>query len=98
MIPFSVDRVDAAGFFEGLTYNVAEAVFQTALDFFDDLRICLFHVGDALDNFHLLLAGKTDKNFAGFLRRQMCQNERDGLRMLILNECQQIFAFSFLKE
>ena len=75
-----------------------QPVFEPALDFLDHLGIGLLHVGDALHNFDLLLAGQADEDFARLLRRKMGQDQRDRLRMLILNERQQVFAFRFLKE
>ena len=49
------DGVDATGFFEGLRDDVGEAMLEAALDFLDHLGIGLLHVGDALDDFNLLL-------------------------------------------
>jgi hypothetical protein len=71
---------------------------QAALDFLDHLGIGLLHVGNALDDLDLLLRGQTDEDFAGFLRGEMSQNQRDCLGMLILNESEKVFAFSFLQE
>ena len=57
------DGVDAAGFFEGLADDVGEAMLQAALDFLDDFGIGLLHVGDALDDFDLLLARAGRREF-----------------------------------
>ena len=46
-----------------------EAMLQAALDFLDHLGVGLLHVGDALDDLDLLLAGQADEDFAGLLRR-----------------------------
>lgn len=92
------DGVDAAGFFERLADDVGEAVFEAAFDFLDDLRIGLLHIGDAFDDFDLLLAGEADENLAGFLGGEMGEDQRDRLRVFILDEGQQVFAFSFLEK
>ena len=70
---------------------------QAALDFLDDLGVGLLHVGDALDHLDLLLAGQADQDFAG-LRRQVGQDQRDGLRVLVLDERQQVLALGLLQE
>ena len=71
---------------------------QAALHFLDHFRVGLLHVGDALDHFDLLLAGQADENFARLLRREMGEDQRDRLRMLVLNERQQVFALRLLQK
>ncbi len=71
---------------------------QPALDFLDNLGVCLFHVGHALDHLDLLLAGQSHEDLAGLLRRKVGEDQRDGLRMLILDERQQVLAFGPLQE
>ena len=43
-------------------------------------------------------AGQADHDFARLLRRQVSQDQRDRLRVLVLNERQQIFALGLLQE
>ena len=71
---------------------------QAAFDFLDHFGVGLLHVGDALHDFDLLLTGQTDHDFAGLLCRQVRENQRDRLRVFILDKCQQIFTFSLLQE
>jgi hypothetical protein len=92
------DGIDAAGLLEGLADDVGKTMLQSALDFLDHLGIGLLHVGDALDHFDLLLARETDENLAGLLRRQMGQDQGDGLGMFILNEGEEIFALGLSAE
>ena len=64
---------------------------QPALDFLDHLGVRLLHVGDALDDLDLLLARQADEDFRCLLRRKVRQDQRDRLRMLVLDERQQVF-------
>ena len=68
-------------------------MFQSPLHFLDHLGIGLLHVRHALDDLDLLLARQADQNFTGLERRQVCEDQRDRLRMLVLDERQQVLAF-----
>ena len=90
--------VDAAGLFEGLADDVAEAVLQAAFDFLDYLWVRLLHVGDALHDLHLLSRGQADEDFTGFSRIQVGEDQGDRLRVFVLDKGQQIFGFGLLQE
>ena len=64
----------------------------------DHLGVGLLHIGHPLDDLDLLLAGQTDEDFRGLVIRQVAENQGNRLRMLVLNERQQVVAFGFLKE
>ena len=71
---------------------------RPSLDLLDDLRVGLLHVGDALDDLDLLLHGQPGQDLRRLVVRQVAHDQRDGLRVLILDERQQVLALGLLQE
>ena len=80
------------------TNHVGETTLQRALDFANHFRIGLLHVGDTAHHFDLLRGRKTNEHFARLVMRQVTHDQRDGLRMLFLNEGEQVLALRLLQK
>ena len=91
-------RFHAAGVFELLAHHARHPAFQPFFHFVDDFRIGLPHRGDAAHHGQLPLAGQTGDDARGLRRRQIGDDERDGLRMFVDDERQQILAIDFLQK
>ncbi len=90
--------LDAAGLLEGLVDHGRQPVLQPALHLLDHLRVGLLHRGDPLDDLDLLGRRQPRQDLRGLHRLQVRQDQGDGLRVLVLDERQQVVAFRFLQK
>ena len=73
----------------------ARAMFEAAFDFLDDLGIGLLHIRDAFHDLDLLCPRRPTRTSA-CRGLEVGEDQGDRLRMLVLNESQQVFAFRLL--
>ena len=92
------DRLDAAGLLVFLDDDGREAAFEALLDLLDDLGIGVLHRRDAAHDLELLGRRKAREHFGRLLGLEVRQHQRYGLRMLLLDEREEVGALRFLEE
>jgi hypothetical protein len=88
----------AAGRRHLLGEDAGDVALQDLLDLHDDVGRGALHHGDALGHVHLDLAGQGREDGRPMLGVEMRQDERDGLRMLVLDEVEQLLRVGALDE
>ena len=88
----------AAGVLELLAHHARHAVLQPLLHLLDDLRAGLPHGGHAADHRQLAVGGQPADDLGRLLRRQVGEDQGDGLRVLVDDEGQQVLAVDLLQE
>ena len=81
-------RIDPARLLELLRHDTRQSLLQPLLHLPDHLGIRLFHVRHPRDDFDLLGRRQPRKNLAPLTARQMGEDQRNRLRMLVLHERQ----------
>ena len=88
----------SAGVFELLAHHARHPMLEPLFDFLNDLGIGLPHRGHAADHRKLPLGGQPGDDVGRLRRRQVREDQGDGLRMLVDDERQQVLAIDFLQE
>ena len=89
---------NTANLLAGSADHVGKPAFQRKFDFANDLGVGLLHVGNTAHHLDLLCRRKANENLARLVMRQMTHDQRDCLRMLFLNEGEQVLALRLLQK
>jgi hypothetical protein len=92
------NRRHAAGLFHALHEHVRESHLKPTLDLFDDVGVGLLHIRYTLDHLDLLLHREADEDLRGLVVRQVAEDQGDRLRVLILDEREQVLALCALEK